>query len=81
MTGVKCRNRVTYTNGASSTTNSNGVCRQGHDNNGTDENGGMWANTCTNGWYDNSSNSHGTNSASPNRNGSKIDIWCQNSTG
>nr|DAN08269.1 MAG TPA: hypothetical protein [Caudoviricetes sp.] len=36
MTGVKCRNRATYTNGASSTTNSNGVCRQGYDSNGTD---------------------------------------------
>lgn len=81
LTGVKCRNRATYTNGASSTTNSNGVCRQGYDSNGTDQNGGMWANTCINSWYDNSSNSHGTNSASPNRNGSRVDIWCQNSTG
>lgn len=81
LAGVKCRNRATYTNGTSSTTNGNGVCRNGCDWNGTDGHDGMWANSCTNGWYDNSSNSNGTNSASPNSNDSRIDIWCQNSVG
>lgn len=78
LANVKCRNTISYKNGTYETTNNNGSCKKGCDGNGTDGHAGNRANTCTNGWYTNSTNSQGTNSAGTNTKGSKIDIWCAN---
>lgn len=81
LSGVKCRNKATYTNGTCSNgANGNGTKENGSKHNGTDGHGPQhhFNNTCinvgeSNGTKSNVNYNHGSNS-----NQQKVDIWNTN---
>ena len=81
LSGVKCRNKATYTNGTCSNgANGNGTKENGSKHNGTDGHGPQhhFNNTCINVGESNGTKSNVNHNHGSNGNKQKVDIWNTN---